>query len=46
MDAVSVADLLPTTQEMITDKLEEKSAPAMSDMGGMGGMGGGMPGMM
>jgi len=43
IDAVSVAALLTTTEAMIADKPEEKSAPAMPDMGGMGG---GMPGMM
>ena len=46
IDAVSVAALLTTTEAMITDKPEDKPAPAMPDMGGMGGMGGGMPGMM
>ncbi|NOZ43297.1 MAG: chaperonin GroEL, partial [Alphaproteobacteria bacterium] len=42
-DAASVAGLLITTEAMVTDHPEEKSAmPAMPDMGGMGGMGGGM----
>lgn len=42
-NAVSVSALLLTTEAIITDKPEEKSAlPG----GGMGGMGGGMPGMM
>ena len=46
-DASSVAGLLITTEAMVADKPEPKSAaPAMPDMGGMGGMGGGMPGMM
>ena len=46
-DAASVAGLLITTEAMIADAPEDKSAaPAMPDMGGMGGMGGGMPGMM
>ena len=40
-NAGSVAGLLLTTECMITDEPEEKSAaPAMPDMGGMGGMGG------
>jgi len=40
-DAASVAGLLITTEAMVADKPEEKSAmPAMPDMGGMGGMGG------
>ena len=46
-DAASVAGLLITTEAMIADKPEDKSAaaPAMPDMDGMGGMGG-MGGMM
>jgi chaperonin GroEL len=46
-DAASVAGLLITTEAMVADMPEDKSAamPAMPpDMGGMGGMGG-MPGM-
>ena len=41
-DAASVAGLLITTEAMVADKPEDKSAPAMPapDMGGMGGMGG------
>ena len=43
-DAASVAGLLITTEAMIAEKPEKKSAPAgdggMGDMGGMGGMGG------
>ncbi len=39
--AGSVAGLMVTTEAMVTDKPEDKSAaPAMPDMGGMGGMGG------
>ncbi len=38
--AASVAGLMITTECMITDQPEDKSAPAMPDMGGMGGMGG------
>jgi chaperonin GroEL len=38
--AGSVAGLMITTECMITDIVEEGSAPAMPDMGGMGGMGG------
>ena len=48
-DASSIASLLITTEAMVADKPEPKSAaPAMPDMGGMGGMGdmGGMGGMM
>jgi len=43
-DAASVAGLLITTEAMVTDHPEEKSAGGggMPDMGGMGGMGGGM----
>ncbi|WP_427963762.1 chaperonin GroEL [Altererythrobacter sp.] len=41
-DAASVAGLLITTEAAITEKPEDKAAPAMPDMGGMGGMGGGM----
>ena len=45
-DASSVAGLLITTEAMVADKPEPKSAaPAMPDMGGMGGMSG-MGGMM
>ncbi|HEC01740.1 MAG TPA: chaperonin GroEL [Sphingomonadales bacterium] len=45
-DAASVAGLLITTEAMVADIPEDKSAmPAMPDMGGMGGMGGGMGGM-
>ena len=40
-DASSVAGLLITTEAMVADRPEPKSAaPAMPDMGGMGGMGG------
>ncbi|MEZ5860138.1 MAG: chaperonin GroEL [Geminicoccaceae bacterium] len=40
-DASSVAGLLVTTEAMIAEKPEKKSAPAGGpDMGGMGGMGG------
>ncbi|MFA6220539.1 MAG: chaperonin GroEL [Erythrobacter sp.] len=38
-DAASVSGLLITTEAAITDKPEDKPAPAMPDMGGMGGMG-------
>jgi chaperonin GroEL len=39
VDAASVAGLLVTTEAMVAEKPEEKSAmPAMPDMGGMGGM--------
>ena len=38
-DAASIASLLITTEAMIAEKPEPKSAP-MPDMGGMGGMGG------
>ncbi len=39
--AASVAGLMITTEAMVTDLPEDKSAaPAMPDMGGMGGMGG------
>ncbi len=39
--AGSIAGLMITTEAMVADKPEEKSAaPAMPDMGGMGGMGG------
>src|SRR6202140_351859 len=37
-DAASVAGLLVTTEAMIADKPEPKSAPAMPPGGGMGGM--------
>ena len=39
-DAASVASLLITTEAMIAEKPEPKSAAPMPDMGGMGGMGG------
>jgi chaperonin GroEL len=39
-NAASVAGLLLTTEAMIAEKPEEKSAPAMPPGGGMGGMGG------
>jgi chaperonin GroEL len=40
-NASSIAAMLLTTEALIADKPEEKSAtPAMPDMGGMGGMGG------
>ncbi len=41
-DAASIAGLLITTEAMVADAPEDKSAaaPAMPDMGGMGGMGG------
>ncbi len=39
-DAASVAGLLITTEAMIADKPEPKSAPAGGGMGGMGGMDG------
>jgi chaperonin GroEL len=40
-DAASIAGLLITTEAMVAEKPEDKSAaPAMPDMGGMGGMGG------
>lgn len=43
-NAASIASMLLTTEAVITEKPEPKSAaPAMP--GGMGGMGGGMPGM-
>ncbi|MGH1469590.1 MAG: chaperonin GroEL [Cellvibrionaceae bacterium] len=38
--AGSIAGLMITTEAMIADKPDDKSAPAMPDMGGMGGMGG------
>ncbi|OZG74027.1 chaperonin GroL [Hahella sp. CCB-MM4] len=38
--AASIAGLMITTECMVTDAPEDKSAPAMPDMGGMGGMGG------
>ncbi len=42
-NAASIASLLLTTETLITDLPEEKSAmPAMPSGGGMGGMGGGM----
>ena len=45
-DAASVAGLLITTEALVADAPEDKSAaPAMPDMGGMGGMPG-MGGMM
>jgi chaperonin GroEL len=39
-NAASVVSLMLTTEAMITDAPEDKSAAAMPDMGGMGGMGG------
>ena len=40
-DAASIAGLLITTEAMVAEKPEPKSAmPAPPDMGGMGGMGG------
>ena len=39
-DAASVAGLLVTTEAMVAEKPEPKSAPAMQHGGGMGGMGG------
>ena len=46
-DASSVAGLLITTEAMVAEVPEDKTAPAMPDMGGMGGGGmGGMGGMM
>ncbi len=48
-NAASVSALLLTTEAMVADKPEDKSAaPPMPDPGAMGGMGGmgGMPGMM
>ena len=36
-DAASVAGLLITTEAAVVDKPDDKSAPAMPDMGGMGG---------
>ena len=40
-DAASIAGLLITTEVMVAEKPEPKTAaPAMPDMGGMGGMGG------
>ncbi|AFV00728.1 chaperonin GroEL [Simiduia agarivorans] len=38
--AGSIAGLMITTEAMVADLPEDKSAPAMPDMGGMGGMGG------
>ncbi|WP_120716613.1 chaperonin GroEL [Tsuneonella amylolytica] len=38
-NAASVAGLLITTEAAISEKPEDKPAPAMPDMGGMGGMG-------
>jgi chaperonin GroEL len=44
-NAASVANVILTTDALVADKPEEKSA--MPDMSGMGGMGGGgMGGMM
>jgi len=40
LNASSVAGLLLTTEAMVAEKAEEKSAPAMPPGGGMGGMGG------
>ena len=45
-DASSVAGLLITTEAMVAEVPEDKTAPAMPDMGGMGGGMGGMGGMM
>ncbi|WP_260925541.1 chaperonin GroEL [Novosphingobium sp. 9] len=39
-NAASVAGLLITTEAAISEKPDDKPAPAMPDMGGMGGMGG------
>ena len=44
-NAASVAALMITTEAMVTDAPEPKSAGGAPDMGGMGGMGGGMGGM-
>jgi len=45
-NAASVASMLLTTEAMVAEKPEDKSAmPAMPPGGGMGGMGGGMGGM-
>ena len=38
--AASIGGLMITTEAMVADIPEDKSAPAMPDMGGMGGMGG------
>lgn len=38
--AASIAGLLITTEAIVAESPEDKSAPAMPDMGGMGGMGG------
>lgn len=38
--AASIAGLLITTEAIVVELPEDKSAPAMPDMGGMGGMGG------
>ncbi len=40
LNASSVAGLLLTTEAMVAEKPEEKTAPAMPPGGGMGGMGG------
>ena len=49
-NAASIASMILTTEAIIAEKPEPKTAPAMppGGMGGMGGMGGGMgmPGMM
>ncbi len=45
-NAASIAGLLITTEAMVSEIPEDKSAPAMPDMGGMGGGMGGMGGMM
>jgi len=39
-DAASVAGLLVTTEAMVAEKPEKKSAPMPGGDGGMGGMGG------
>ena len=39
-DAASISGLMLTTEAVVVDRPEPKSAPAMPDMGGMGGMGG------
>jgi chaperonin GroEL len=41
-DAASVSSLLITTEAMIAERPERKSAPAGGGGGGMGGMGGDM----
>lgn len=39
-DAASISGLMLTTEAIVVDRPEQKSAPSMPDMGGMGGMGG------